>query len=57
VWLVKRAGPVFALQVSYAVTIFAVFWAIILLNEQPSLFLWVALSAILIGMFLVQPRR
>jgi len=54
---VKRAGPVFALQVSYAVTIFAVFWAIILLNEQPSLFLWVALSAILIGMFLVQPRR
>jgi drug/metabolite transporter (DMT)-like permease len=57
VWLVKRAGPVFALQVSYAVTIFAVFWAIILLNEQPSLFLWAALSAILIGMFLVQPRR
>ncbi len=55
-WLVGRAGPVFAAQVSYLVTGFGVFWAIILLGEQYSGWVWGALLLMLGGLFLVQPR-
>ena len=57
VWLVGRVGSVFASQVSYAVTLFAVFWSIILLGERPGLWFWGALLIMLLGMFLVAPRR
>jgi len=33
VWLVGRAGPVFAAQVAYLVTGFGVFWAMLLLED------------------------
>lgn len=56
VWLVGRAGAVFAVQVSYLVTGFGVIWAIILLQESYSSFIWAALALVLIGIFLVQPR-
>jgi drug/metabolite transporter (DMT)-like permease len=57
VWLVGRAGAVFAVQVSYLVTGFGVFWAILLLNESYSPYIWAALVLISFGVFLVQPRR
>ena len=57
VWLVGRVGSVFASQVSYAVTLFAVFWSITLLGERPSIWFWGALLIMLLGMFLVAPRR
>lgn len=57
VWLVTRAGPTFAAQVSYWVTGFGVFWAIVLLGESYSLWIWGALALMLFGLFLVQPRR
>ena len=57
VWLVGRAGPMFAVQVSYLVTGFGVFWAMLILNESYSSYFWAALVLILVGVFLVQPRR
>ena len=57
VWLVGRAGPVFAVQVSYLVTIFGVFWARVLLDESYAPQIWIALCVMLAGMYLVQPKR
>ena len=56
VWLVGRAGPVFAVQVSYLVTGFGVLWAILILNESYSGWVWGAMGVMMLGMFLVQPR-
>ena len=57
VWLVGRAGPVFAVQVSFLVTLFGVFWAKLILDEAYAPTVWAALALMLLGMFLVQPRR
>ncbi|KIC50814.1 DMT family transporter [Tateyamaria sp. ANG-S1] len=57
VWLVGRAGPVFAVQVSFLVTLFGVFWARLILSEDYAPTVWIALMLMLLGMFLVQPRR
>ncbi len=56
VWMVKRAGPVFAVQVSYLVTGFGVGWAMLILGESYSIWVWAAMAVILSGVFLVQPR-
>lgn len=56
VWLVGRAGAVFAAQVSYLVTGFGVLWAMLLLGERYSPFIWAALVFVLAGVWLVQPR-
>jgi drug/metabolite transporter (DMT)-like permease len=56
VWLVGRTGAVFAMQVSYLVTGFGVFWAMLLLGESYSPYIWAALGLMLVGVFLVQPR-
>ena len=56
VWLVGVAGPVFAVQVSYLVTGFGVLWAMLILGESYSGWIWGAMALILTGVFLVQPR-
>ncbi|MFZ7090082.1 DMT family transporter [Primorskyibacter sp. 2E233] len=56
VWLVGVAGSVFAVQVSYFVTLFGVSWAMLFLGEGYSGWIWAALAAMLAGMALVQPR-
>lgn len=56
VWLVQRAGPVFAAQVSYFVTGFGVFWAKLILDESYSPWVWGAMALMFAGLFLVQPR-
>lgn len=56
VWLVGRAGPVFAVQISYLVTLFGVTWAMLFLNETYSPYFWAALTVMLAGLMLVQPR-
>lgn len=53
--LVGRAGPVFATQVAYLVTLFGMVWAVVLLAESYTPFIWPALVSILFGIFLVQP--
>lgn len=56
VWLVGRAGPVFAGQVAYVVTGFGVLWSMILLSETYAIWVWAALGVMLCGIALVQPR-
>lgn len=56
VWLVGRAGAVFAVQVSYMVTGFGLLWAWLLLGEGYAATVWLALAAMFAGMYLVQPR-
>lgn len=56
VWLIGRAGPVFAAQVAYLVTGFGVIWAMLLLGETYSVYIWAALGLMMVGLLLVQPR-
>lgn len=56
VWLVTRAGAVFTAQVSYIVTGFGLLWAWIILSEGYASTLWLALGAMFLGMYLVQPK-
>lgn len=57
VWLVGRAGPVFSAQVSYLVTLFGLFWARLILSEAYSPAVWLSFGLMILGMYLVQPRR
>ncbi|MEO1638141.1 MAG: DMT family transporter [Pseudomonadota bacterium] len=56
VWLIGRAGAVFAGQISYIVTGSGVLWAMLLLGESYSIWIWAALLVMLAGLALVQPR-
>ncbi|MBZ0129695.1 MAG: DMT family transporter [Rhodobacteraceae bacterium] len=55
VWLVGRAGSVFASQTAYLVTGTGVLWSMLILSESYSPFVWAALVLMLGGMFLVRP--
>ncbi|SHG85599.1 Permease of the drug/metabolite transporter (DMT) superfamily [Cognatiyoonia sediminum] len=57
VWMVGRAGPLFAAQVSYWVTGFGVLWAMLLLGERYAGWVWFAMVLMALGLTLVQPRR
>jgi drug/metabolite transporter (DMT)-like permease len=57
VWLAAKAGAVFATQTSYVVTISGVLWAMLLLDEQFSAWVWAAMAVMLVGLFLVQPHQ
>ena len=57
IWMVDQAGPVFSAQIAYIVTPAGIILSIILLGEQPSAFIWIALLILLVGLFLVQPRQ
>lgn len=56
VWLAGRAGAVFTVQVSYLVTGFGLIWAWLMLGEAYAATIWLALGAMFVGMYLVQPR-
>lgn len=56
VWLAGRAGAVFTVQVSYLVTGFGLIWAWIMLGEEYASTIYLALAAMFVGMYLVQPR-
>ena len=57
VWLAGRAGAVFAAQCGYIVTGTGVIWAMLILGERFSGWVWAALAVMLLGLFLVQPRE
>ena len=57
VWLAAKAGAVFATQTSYVVTPSGVLWAMLLLDEQFSAWVWAAMAVMLVGLFLVQPHN
>lgn len=54
--LIVLAGPLFAAQTGYLVTISGVFWGIVILAEQHSAWVWAALAVIFAGVTLVSPR-
>ena len=56
VWLVGRAGAVFASQVAYVVTAFGVIFSIILLGESYAPTVWVALVVMTGGLALISPK-
>jgi drug/metabolite transporter (DMT)-like permease len=57
IYLIGRAGSVFSSQVGYLVTFFGVVWGIIILGESHSIFVWLSLAMIMMGIFLVQPKQ
>ena len=57
VWLAGRAGAVFAAQCGYIVTGTGVIWAMLILGERFSPWVWAALCVMMVGLFLVQPRE
>lgn len=54
--LLRATGPVFAAQVAYLVTGSGILWAMTLLGERYSVWVWAALGLLFAGLFLVQPR-
>jgi len=55
--VVSTAGPVFASQTAYTVTIAGVLWGMAIFGEQHSLWIWASLALMLGGLALVSPRR
>ena len=55
VWLTSRAGSVYAAQTGYVVTASGVIWAMLLLGERFSPWVWVAMAVMLAGLTLVRP--
>jgi drug/metabolite transporter (DMT)-like permease len=56
VWLARAAGPVFAAQTGYVVTLAGVGWAMLLLDERFAPAVWAAAGLLLAGLALVRPR-
>jgi drug/metabolite transporter (DMT)-like permease len=57
VWLAAKVGAVFASQTSYIVTGTGVLWAMLLLGERFSPWVWAALAVMMVGLTLVKPRE
>jgi drug/metabolite transporter (DMT)-like permease len=56
IFLVTTAGPVFASQTAYLVTLSGILWGIAIFSEQHSWWIWTALLVMLAGLALVRPR-
>jgi len=54
---IKSAGPVFASQCAYVVTISGVIWGIIAFSEQHTVWVWASVFVMLLGLVLVTPDR
>jgi drug/metabolite transporter (DMT)-like permease len=55
-YVIKTAGPVFASQTAYVITLAGVAWGMILFAETHSVYIWSALMLTLVGVSLVRPR-
>ena len=56
-YLVIYAGPVFASQTAYVVTLSGVFWGIIIFNDEHSLWVWLSLGVMMLALALVTPKK
>lgn len=56
-WLIGRAGAVFASMTAWAVTGFGVLWAMVLLAERYPPRVWAGLALLVLALALVRPRR
>jgi len=57
IYLIVHAGPVFASQTAYVVTISGVFWGVIIFDEQHSAWIWASLVVMMVALTLVTPRK
>ena len=55
-YLVMYAGPVFASQTAYVVTLSGVLWGILIFGESHSLWIWLSLVTMMVALSLVKPR-
>lgn len=55
--LVATAGPVFASQMAYSQTLAGIAWAMLLLDEHLSLIAWGSFALVILGFWLVEPKR
>lgn len=55
--VIRAAGPVFASQTAYVITLAGVAWGMLIFDERHSLYVWIALAMTLVGIALVRPRR
>lgn len=55
--LTKSTGSVFASQCSYAITFFGLAWSVVLLRETISVWNWVGLALMILGLAIVGPKR
>lgn len=54
---IEKFGPLFASQVGYIVTLAGVFWGLVIFDESHSIWVWVSLLTMLIGLMLVSPNK
>lgn len=54
-YTIKTSGPVFASQCAYVVTISGVIWGIMIFSEQHTLWIWISVVVMLLGLLLVNP--
>jgi len=54
-YTIKASGPVFASQCAYVVTLSGVFWGIIVFSEQHTIWIWMSVIVMLLGLVLVTP--
>ena len=54
---IQLAGPIFASQTGYIVTISGVIWGMVLFGETHSNWVWMSLVVMIIGLSLVSPRH
>jgi drug/metabolite transporter (DMT)-like permease len=55
-YVIKTAGPVFASQTAYVITLAGVAWGMILFAETHSIFIWLALALTLLAIGMVRPQ-
>ena len=55
-YVIRSAGPVFASQTAYLITLAGVAWGMLLFGETHSLYIWAALALTLLGISLVRPQ-
>jgi drug/metabolite transporter (DMT)-like permease len=55
--VIQVAGPIFASQTGYLVTIAGVIWGLVLFAESHSGWVWTSLAVMIIGLSLVSPRK
>ncbi len=56
-YVIKTAGPVFASQTAYVITLAGVAWGMILFSETHSIYIWLALVLTLLGIGMVRPQQ
>lgn len=56
-YLIRYAGPVFASQTAYVVTLSGVIWGIMIFDDEHSLWVWLSLGVMMLALGLVTPRK